>query len=131
MNLQVGVKALIRDDQGKYLFLRRVPLFKPGAQEWDIPGGRIEHDEALVDALRREVKEETGLVLEGDVRLLAAQDIFVEGKNLHVVRLTYIGSTVGRKVILSNEHDAYRWMTKDELIAQNVDPYLLAIKGMF
>lgn len=94
MNLQVGVKALIERD-GTYLFLRRSADFKSGPQDWDIPGGRIEADEALADALRREVIEETGLSLDTIDTLLAAQDIFVPSKDLHVVRLTYLANATG------------------------------------
>ncbi len=123
MNLQVGVKALLQQD-GKFLFLRRNKDFKAGPQKWDIPGGRIEPEEPLEEALAREITEETGLVLKSLEKLLAAQDIFVEVKNLHVVRLTYSASAEG-DVVISDEHDEHRWMSLDEILAEpNVDSYL-------
>ena len=123
MELQVGVKALIVQD-GKYLFLRRDKAFQSGPQKWDIPGGRIKPEEALSDALIREVHEETGLELEQASVLLAAQDIFVPEKSLHVVRLTYSTVAVG-SVVLSEEHDDYKWMTRDEALAEPyIDSYL-------
>lgn len=130
MILQVGVKVIIRNNDGKYLFLRRAASFKPGVQKWDIPGGRIEPNEALVDGLKRELREETGLELTKVDSLIAAQDIFVEGKDFHVVRLTYLGTAEGT-VTLSDEHDEYRWMTKDELLLEPVDQYIVAIQGDF
>jgi 8-oxo-dGTP diphosphatase len=124
MILQVGVKVLLRNDEGKYLFLRRAASFKAGPQKWDIPGGRIESDEALEDALRREVKEETAMDLTRIDSLLGAHDIFVPEKDLHVVRLTYAGSATG-EIELSDEHDIYKWMAKTELEAEpHVDVYL-------
>jgi 8-oxo-dGTP diphosphatase len=33
----------------------------PGAGEWSVPGGRVERDELLAEAVVREVREETGL----------------------------------------------------------------------
>ncbi len=123
MELQVGVKALIEQD-GKYLFLRRDKAFQSGPQKWDIPGGRIKPEEALSDALIREVHEETGLELEQASVLLAAQDIFVPEKSLHVVRLTYCATATG-EVAISDEHDDYRWMTLDEVLSDpHVDSYL-------
>lgn len=109
MKLQVGVKALIEQD-GKYLFLRRSADFKAGPQKWDIPGGRIDSDEALHDALERELREETALRLGRIERLITAQDIFVPPKDIHVVRLTYHASATG-DVVISDEHDQYTWMT--------------------
>lgn len=125
MNLQVGVKVLLRSSEGKFLFLRRSADFKPGAsQNWDIPGGRIEPEEPLEEALRREVQEETGLTLESIDRLLAAQDIFVAAAPVHVVRLTYVGTASG-EVAISDEHDDYAWMSKEEVLAEpHVDSYL-------
>ena len=123
MNIQVGVKALIcRDD--KYLFLRRALTFRDGTQEWDIPGGRIEPAEALHVALAREVLEETGLVLDDTEVLLTAQDIFVPDSDVHVVRLTYRATATGT-VVISDEHDGYKWMTRHEVLAEPyVDSYV-------
>lgn len=126
MKLQVGVKLLIRQNS-TYLFVRRAKVFKPGPQKWDIPGGRIEEGESLHDALVREVKEETSLVVSNVERLLAAQDIFVPEKDLHVVRLTYIGSAEGTLAV-SDEHDTGRWMTLDEILdEEHTDSYLKRI----
>lgn len=123
MKLQVGVKLLIRQND-TYLFIRRSKGFKPGPQKWDIPGGRIEEGETLYDALVREVKEETSLAVSNVEHLLAAQDIFVPEKDLHVVRLTYIGSAEGTLAV-SDEHDTGRWMTLDEILNEEyTDSYL-------
>ena len=123
MELQVGVKALIEQD-GKYLFLRRDKAFQSGPQKWDIPGGRIKPEETLAGALGREIQEETGLKVQQVSRLLAAQDIFVNRAAVHVVRLTYSTVAVG-SVVLSEEHDDYKWMTRDEALAEPyIDSYL-------
>ena len=52
----VGV-VLLRDD--KILLVKRG--FPPGLGKWSIPGGVIEAGERLVEAAKRELKEETGL----------------------------------------------------------------------
>jgi 8-oxo-dGTP pyrophosphatase MutT (NUDIX family) len=66
-----------------------------------------------MDNLKREVKEETGLGINGKPKLIEAQDILrIEDK--HVVRLTYIGEADG-EVILSDEHDQYGWFSVDEM----------------
>ena len=130
MNLQVGVKLLVKDAQGRYLFLRRSPSFKPGVQRWDIPGGRIEIEEPLDAALTREVREETGLKVKAS-SLIAAQYIFVPEKDIHVVRLTYVGEVEAGEPVLSDEHSEYRWMTKDDAMKEPLDKYLMEISDSF
>lgn len=128
MKLQVGVKVLVQNESGEFLFLRRDVSFRPGApQKWDIPGGRINPDESLMAALGREVKEETGMSLESADELLAAQDIFVDKAEVHVVRLTYRGKATG-DVKLSDEHDAFKWMKLDEILSEEyIDSYLVSV----
>lgn len=130
MTLQVGVKILLKSGSDKYLFLKRVESFKPGVQKWDIPGGRINVDETLDDALAREVYEETALKIDS-YELLAAQDIFVEDKDLHVVRLTYIGKAIGDEITISDEHSEYKWMTKQQVINEPLDKYLMQLIDKF
>lgn len=123
MKLQVGVKVLIEKD-GQFLLLERAGAApSDNGWYWDIPGGRINEGEPLMDALAREVAEETGMMLEGEPELFIAQDIFVDSKGLHVVRLTYRGLASG-DVVLSDEHKSYKWVNQDDLISDAIDPYL-------
>lgn len=56
-----GAQAVIVRD-GHVLLGRRA--HDPGRGRWDLPGGFLHEAEDAVDALRREVREETGLELE-------------------------------------------------------------------
>ncbi len=131
MNLQVGVKALIKNDKQQYLFLRRAELMQTETEPyWDIPGGRIDPTERLEQALDREIREETQLTLSGVPKLIAAQDIIVPTKDLHVVRLTYIAIADG-DIVISGEHGEYYWMTQAEAIASHLDPYIREVFERF
>lgn len=124
--LQVGVKALLKNKEGKYLLLlRSAKKYQDGSGDlWDIPGGRIDAGSTLLENLKREIMEETSLVLEDKPRLIAAQDILIiEGS--HVVRLTYVASLDGEPKIDGDEHTDHKWFTKEEILAlPNLDLYI-------
>ncbi len=51
--------ALVEDGAGRLLLARRAR--DPHAGSWDLPGGFVEEGEHPLEALRRELREETGL----------------------------------------------------------------------
>ncbi len=55
---------------GQFLLIRRPPGEKNFPNCWAFPGGKIESGETFVQALRREVTEETGLRISNEVALL-------------------------------------------------------------
>ncbi|MDP3244624.1 MAG: NUDIX hydrolase, partial [bacterium] len=93
-------------------------------RKWDIPGGRIIPGEELLKAIKREVKEETGLRIKKIDRILAAQDI-LRVPTKHTVRITYLAQCLDDKVIIDkNEHSTYQWLTLDQVNNLRTDLYL-------
>jgi 8-oxo-dGTP diphosphatase len=56
---EVSVMAWIENDQGAVLFVRQAL----GRKLWTLPGGKVKRSESLKSALKREVREETGLAV--------------------------------------------------------------------
>ena len=56
----LGVFAIVFDDRDRLLCVR----MNYGACNWTTPGGRVESGESPIEALRREVREETGFEIE-------------------------------------------------------------------
>jgi ADP-ribose pyrophosphatase YjhB (NUDIX family) len=54
---EVSVMAWIENDQGSLLLVRQAA----GLRLWALPGGKVRRNESLESALKREVREETGL----------------------------------------------------------------------
>lgn len=62
--LTIGVRAVVRDEEGRVLLVRHTYT-----QGWHFPGGGVELNEAAEEALAKELRQETGLVLVGRPRL--------------------------------------------------------------
>ena len=128
MELQVGVKILLKNSEGKYLLVRRNPKKYPEVgPKWDIVGGRINAGTSLIENLKREIKEEVGLDYQGEPKLISAQDILKPDK--HVVRLTYIGDQDGDPKI-DEDHLEAKWFTGEEIKnLENLDSYFKELLG--
>ena len=124
MELQVGVKALLKNKEGKYLLVKRDPKRYPEAPAiWDIVGGRINPGTELLENLKREIKEEINLDLNDNPILIAAQDI-LRLTNKHIVRLTYSANIKGNPK-LSEDHTDFKWFSLEELKnLENLDIYV-------
>ena len=122
--LQVGVKAVIEDADGRILLLQRSkPFHGEDFLRWDIVGGRIDPGEELEKALAREIKEETGLTLTNVKRVVYVQDILHNPK-LHVVRITYEVEADG-DITLSDEHTKYEWFKREDIPREMTDKFFV------
>ena len=108
----VAVKAIIQY-KGKVLIIKRSEYDSANAFVWEFPGGRIHFREDLQNALSREVKEETGLIVSvGDI-LYATNCEFCETR--HCVIISYLCSAVEDAISLSEEHIEYIWADRVQL----------------
>lgn len=72
---------MVVDDEGKVCLVRHT--YRDG---WFLPGGGVKVGESLVDAMSRELYEETGIVLpESPRRVLGVYSSFAEHKSDHIV----------------------------------------------
>ncbi|MEI6243225.1 MAG: NUDIX domain-containing protein [Chlamydiota bacterium] len=113
----LGVKALIPNRNGKLLVLQMNPKKFKDTQKsyWDLPGGRIQKNESLEEALKREVYEETGLqnVIPKEFLLmtLSSKRIFLESGDVGLIYATYLCEAIDESPIhVSVEHVHFDWL---------------------
>lgn len=107
------VGAVILDDDGRLLVVRR--RHPPSQDLWSLPGGRVEPGESLIDAVKREVFEETGLAVSvGDV--VGVVEIPAGGDVVYDVT-DFAATVVGDPAVLLAGDDAtdVAWVTRDDL----------------
>lgn len=120
----LGVKALIFNEKNKMLLLERHHPSKK--MYWDIPGGRVQRGESLIETLMREVKEETGFERISSIRpfTMLFTDIRI---SIHESDVGLIFSIFHCRIleapnpILSEEHVSFEWLDPKEA-AQKLSP---------
>jgi phosphoglycolate phosphatase-like HAD superfamily hydrolase/ADP-ribose pyrophosphatase YjhB (NUDIX family) len=109
----VTVGALISDGAGRVLMIRT----HKWSNLWGIPGGKTKFGETSEAALRREIREETNLLVD-DIRFVLVQDCIHSQefyRDAHFVLLNYTCRCAGRpEVRLNEEAVEFRWVTMDE-----------------
>jgi ADP-ribose pyrophosphatase YjhB (NUDIX family) len=106
-----GSQALVERD-GRVLLGRR--RFDPSAGLWDIPGGFVDEPEHPLDALHRELREETGLEIEA-TELLGIWMQAYDSRN--VLCVTWLARPVGGDERPGDDLVELRWFGPDELPA--------------
>ena len=109
----VGVGA-VSVHNGRVLLVQRGT--EPLKGRWTIPGGLVDVGESLHEAVVREAREETGLVVE-PVELVELLDrIHHQGDRVryHYVIADYLCRMVGGELLAASDADAVRWIERSE-----------------
>ncbi len=107
--------VIIRDN--KVLILQRHKDEDIYPNMWELPSGKREPLEPSEDSLIREVREETGI----DVKVIMAFSVFdyqIEKPDeiRDSTQINFLVASINDKdVALSNEHQAFAWIVKDEI----------------
>jgi len=108
----VGVGAIVFDDAGRVLLVERGR--PPGAGLWSIPGGRLEPRETLAQAVAREVREETGLIVEVGGLACVVERM---GDDYHFVLLDYFARITGGTLAAASDARDARFVALDDVAA--------------
>ena len=112
-----GIGALIWDQESdRYLLLRRSKVKDFAAGAWECVTGRLDQGEGFEQAVHREVREEIGaevmpLFILGTTHFYRGESI-PDNELVGVVYFCRMRSW--SQVIMSDEHDQYRWVTAEQ-----------------
>lgn len=107
------VAAIIHDGEGRIFATQRG--YGPMKDGWEFPGGKMETGETPEEALKREIWEELETRIEVE-QLFETFDY--DYPDFHLTMLCYICKVESGKLTLK-EHEAARWLTKEQL--SNID----------
>jgi 8-oxo-dGTP pyrophosphatase MutT (NUDIX family) len=131
--------VLFNENDGKVEYL----LLHYPTGHWDFAKGHIEEDEAELETVRREIKEETSIdnieFMDGFRRKIV-YNYKRRGKLVNKEVIFYLAKTNTKNVKLSFEHQGYRWLTYDDamkvltyknakMILEEANKFLSSIKG--
>lgn len=119
MHPEVTVGALVFN-KGKLLLVKS----HKWSNMWVMPGGHIKYGERAKDALKREIKEETGLTISkikflGWVEYILGKTFY---KKKHFVCLDFVCKADSRKVKLNKEAEEFIWISPKEALKLNLEP---------
>jgi len=108
----LALKAIIYNDDGKILTIRRSKTAGRRALTWDLPGGNLEFGEKLEDSILREIREETSIEVEK--LLILNTSVGFDSADAFRVTIGYTAKAKTKSVVLSYEHDDFKWVTPEE-----------------
>lgn len=120
------VGAVIRSDNKILLLKRSKDDFMSGIYE--LSSGKVEHGENLLEALNREVNEETSLEIREILRYIGYFD-YLSKSGKKTRQFNFLVEVIDAKKITLSEHESYVWCLISELKKYNVSEEVEQIIG--
>ena len=106
----VAIGAFVFDREGRVLLVERGQA--PSAGLWSIPGGKLEPGETLAQGVAREVREETGMIVEVGTLSCVIEHI---SDGFHYVILDYLARPIGGTLAAGSDVRAAKFVDEGEL----------------
>jgi ADP-ribose pyrophosphatase YjhB (NUDIX family) len=121
-SIVVAVTAVVQDDQGRLLLIRRTDN-----DLYAIPGGALELGETLTQTVHREVLEETGIEVQVTGLIGVYSDPnhvieFTDGEVRQEFSICFRATPTGGELRTSNESKEVLWTNPAELDQLNIHP---------
>ncbi|MFE7610511.1 NUDIX hydrolase [Streptomyces celluloflavus] len=114
----MSVAGVIVDDRGRALLIQR----RDNGQ-WEPPGGVLEPGETILDALQREVLEETGI----KIAVPAALTGIYKNMTGLIVSMVFRCEAIDGTPTTGEETRALRWVTREEVTELADEAYAIRV----
>ena len=102
---KVGVGVFVRKE-GKILVGKRKGSH--GAGTWALPGGHLEGGESFEECCKREILEETGLIIKNISPVVFTNDVF-QDEGFHYVTLFFTSDYESGELVVGEPHECEEW----------------------
>jgi 8-oxo-dGTP diphosphatase len=85
---------------------------------WEMPGGQVEEGEALIDALQREIREESGVTAAIGALVGVYSSVTIPSK----VIFGFLGTWIAGELTPSHESPEVEWVARDKVLERVTHP---------
>jgi len=125
---QYALSAVVYAERGDEILLLKRAEGSALAGQWFLPGGMVEPGELPEDGARRELLEESGLEIDGELEIVGCYPMRVYGYD--TLQISYRGRLRdGADAVVSHEHDGARWAKASDMRALLTDEVVEQISG--
>lgn len=119
-NPKFEVVSCFCEFNGKILLLQRLPN-KPEGNTWGVPAGKKSADETVLDAILREVNEETGLNIP-DIEVKYSHEVYVRFAAYDFIYHMSSAAFHSQPDVKINvqEHSQFTWVTPEEALKMDL-----------
>ena len=125
---QYALSAVVYAERGDEILLLQRAAGSALAGQWYLPGGMVEHGELPEEGARRELLEESGLEIDGELEIVGCYPMRVYGYD--TLQISYRGTiSPDCEAVISHEHDGFRWVKATDMRALLTEEVIEQISG--
>ena len=108
---RISMKSLIKNETGEVLVVK-----ESGRTWWDLPGGGMDHNESIKEAIARELKEEVGFAGDFSYQVIAVEEPgLLKHANVWQIRMVFAVKPDNMTFVAGEDSDELRFINPEEL----------------